>query len=102
MAKWKTGDKRKDFRHKDGQQKARKRRKLPNNVRRLGVGEDMDKLEEEEIRKSEFLRSGLGDQPTGSKQSTLRVWKPSELFCRQLAESVIASSLKVGKERGGF
>ena len=60
---------------------------------------DLDRLEEEETRKTEFLKAGIENKLAGKapKQMTIRTWSQTELWCRTLALQVIDLSSVKGR-----
>ena len=93
---WKhLAGKRKEIQHKKAQPRAKKRRKMKFDTITEdwgnGIGEDMDKFEEQETARWKFLKDGETDKKAGTqtRQSTLRVWTGVELQCRELLNLII-------------
>ena len=99
MSRSLTGVKRKDVKRKEYQPKSKRRRKLEYEVIDedwgLAIGEDMSRIEKEAERRNQFLKAGdMMDKKVGTniKQSTLKTWSRNELFCREIANSLMKTS----------
>ena len=92
--KWQTNGKRRQSQIQDQKGKQRKKRKLQYETLPEDWGldsGDLDRLEEDEARKTEFLKAGIENKLAGKapKQMTIRTWSQTELWCRTLALQVI-------------
>ena len=84
-------------------QNSRKKRKLKYAVMEddwgLGDGEDLKRMENEELAKRTFLQAGRTDCKAGKqeKQTIIRTWSEAELICREIVLESISQSRKTGK-----
>ena len=98
---WKTG--KRDAGNPPLSQNSRKKRKLKYAVMEddwgLGDGEDLRRMEDEELAKTAFLQAGSTDRKAGKleKQTMIRTWSEAELMCRELILESISQSEKTGK-----
>ena len=98
----KTGEKRKDFQQRDGQLPSKKRRKLKFPILPENWGLDgnleLERIEEEEIRKTAFLKEGISDITSGkaSLQLTIRKWSHNEIYFQKLCQEIIKKSSDIG------
>ena len=96
---WKSGEKRKDGIEPEPRPRKRRKLKYPVISEDWGTGEgrDLERILLEEEARGKFLKDGgsinLG---TGTKQTLLRVWSSTELWCRSLALEMIARSSQIG------
>ena len=98
---WKTG--KRDAGKQPDNQKSRKRRKLKYAVMEddwgLGDGNDMQRMENEELARMNFLEAGNTDCKAGKveKQTTIKIWSKAELTCREIVLGSILQSRIIGK-----
>ena len=96
---WKSGEKRKDGIEPEPRPRKRRKLKYPVISEDWGTGEglDLERIMLEEEARGKFLKDGgsmnLG---TETKQTLIRVWSPTELWCRSLALEMIARSSQIG------
>ena len=65
----------------------------------LGDGDDMDRMEKEELEKETFLMAGNTDCMAGrsERQTTIKIWSEAELICREIALESCNQSNVIGK-----